>query len=277
MAGRPFLANAQSAVFSPFSVPAYVLPFWRSLAVIAALKLLVGALGAYLLGRALGMRREGALVAGVVFGFSLWAVCWLSWPQSGVWVFVPWLLLASERLVPRPGAAHDGRARDRVAAQFLGGHPGSSRDVLLGTRRLLPGARAERRPRLGEIARRPGRSPAPCCSARSWRRSSSRRSTTCSCSRPTSSERGRNIRDFVPARFLLGLFVPDYWGRPGSTSTDPFFTLFGDRAFYVGAMPLMLVAAALIMRPSRGRLVDRGGWRSRHWPSSSARPASHSA
>jgi hypothetical protein len=37
MLGRPFVGNAQSAVFSPFSAPAYVLPFWRSLALIAAL------------------------------------------------------------------------------------------------------------------------------------------------------------------------------------------------------------------------------------------------
>src|SRR3954451_9197200 len=28
MGGRPYLANAQSAVFSPFSLPTYVLPFW---------------------------------------------------------------------------------------------------------------------------------------------------------------------------------------------------------------------------------------------------------
>ena len=32
MGGRPYLGNAQSAVFSPFNLPAYVLPFWDSLA-----------------------------------------------------------------------------------------------------------------------------------------------------------------------------------------------------------------------------------------------------
>jgi len=72
MAGRPFLANGQSAVFSPFSVPAYALPFWRALALVAALKLFVAALGTYLLGRALGMGFGGALLAGVVFAFSFW-------------------------------------------------------------------------------------------------------------------------------------------------------------------------------------------------------------
>ena len=49
--GRPFLANAQSAVLSPFSLPAYVLPFWWSLGLIAVLKVFVAAFGTYLLAR----------------------------------------------------------------------------------------------------------------------------------------------------------------------------------------------------------------------------------
>ena len=44
-ADGPFVGNAQSAVFSPFSVPSYVLPFWDSLAFAAALKLFVAAFG----------------------------------------------------------------------------------------------------------------------------------------------------------------------------------------------------------------------------------------
>jgi len=45
--GRPLLADGQSAVFSPFSLVSYVLPFWKSLAVVAMLKLFLGAFGAY--------------------------------------------------------------------------------------------------------------------------------------------------------------------------------------------------------------------------------------
>src|SRR5687767_11374405 len=96
LSGRSFLGDPQSAVFSPFSVPSYVLPFWDSLAVVAALKLFVAALGAFLLGRALGMRFGGALLAGLVFGFSLWAVTWVSWPHMSVWAFLPWLCLLAE-------------------------------------------------------------------------------------------------------------------------------------------------------------------------------------
>ena len=59
MAGRPFLADAQSAVFSPFTVPAYVLPLSKALGVMALLKLFVAAFGTYLFGRLLGMRFGG--------------------------------------------------------------------------------------------------------------------------------------------------------------------------------------------------------------------------
>ena len=64
MTGRPFEADAQSAIFSPFSVPAYVLPFFTALGWIAVLKLWLASFGMFLLGRALGMRFAGAMLAG---------------------------------------------------------------------------------------------------------------------------------------------------------------------------------------------------------------------
>ena len=103
--GRPFLANMQSAVFSPFSLPAWVMPFYESLAVTAALKLFVAAFGTFLLGGALGMRFGGALLAGTAFGFNLWLVCWLIYPHSSVWALIPLLLWLTDRLVRRPDAA----------------------------------------------------------------------------------------------------------------------------------------------------------------------------
>ena len=74
MAGRPFLANAQSALFSPFTFPAYVLPLSKALGVMALLKLFVAAFGTYLFARTLGMRFGGALLAGIVFAFGTFFV-----------------------------------------------------------------------------------------------------------------------------------------------------------------------------------------------------------
>jgi hypothetical protein len=133
MAGTPYLADMQSAVFSPFSIPAYVLPFWWSLSVIAVLKLLVAAMGAFLLARALRMRFAGAFVAGTVFGFGLFMVAWLPWPLANVFPFIPWLLLASERVVQRPGAISGAGLAVVVALQFFGGHPESSFQALFAT------------------------------------------------------------------------------------------------------------------------------------------------
>ena len=94
MAGRPFHANAQSALFSPFTIPAYVLPLWQALGVIALLKLFVAAFGTYLYGRLMGMRFGGALLAGIVFAFGTFFVVWLPWTLTNIFPLFPWLLIA---------------------------------------------------------------------------------------------------------------------------------------------------------------------------------------
>jgi len=126
MGGTPYLGDMQSAIFSPFSLPAYVLPFWWSLSVIAVMKVVVAAMGAFLLARVLGMRFAGAFLCGVVFGFGLFLVAWLPWPLANVFPFIPWLLLTTERLIRRPGPLAASALAVVVALQFFGGHPESS-------------------------------------------------------------------------------------------------------------------------------------------------------
>jgi hypothetical protein len=125
-AGRPYLANAQSAIFSPFSWPAYVLPFWWSLGVIAALKLFLGALGAFVLGRLFGMRFGGALLTGLVFAFGTFFVLWLAWPLTNIFPLIPWLLVLAELAVRRPTPLVAAGLAAGVALAFFGGHPESS-------------------------------------------------------------------------------------------------------------------------------------------------------
>ena len=129
--GRPFLANAQSAWLSPFSLPAYFLPFWWSLGVIAVLKVFTAAFGTFLLARALAMGYAGSLLAGLVYGFSLYFVVWIAWPQSGVWALLPWLLLLAELALRRPGPLPAAGLAAVVAAQFFAGHPESSFHLLV--------------------------------------------------------------------------------------------------------------------------------------------------
>lgn len=130
MGGTPFLADMQSAIFSPFSIPAYILPFWWSLSFIAVMKVVVSCLGAFLLARSLNMRFAGAFLCGVVFGFGLFMIAWLPWPLANVFAFIPWMMFATERIVRRPGPWSVAGLAVIVALQFFGGHPESSFQAL---------------------------------------------------------------------------------------------------------------------------------------------------
>jgi membrane protein YfhO len=252
MGGRPFLANGQSAIFSPFSLPAYILPFWRSLAWIAILKVFVASFGSFLLGRELRMRFAGALLVGLVFGFGLFFVEWLSWPLSSVWAWLPWLLLLTERLVRRPGPLPGAGLAVLVALQYFGGHPESSFHTLAAVGaffvlRLVQARRAGdapslRRPIVAFAGAMVGGAALAAVAivpfAELLRHSNDIDVRT---------EPGRLYK-----RALAGLFSPDWFGRPTHTA---FEGLLVQRAFYAGALPLMLAAAALVVRPKAERIA----------------------
>ena len=82
--GRPFHANAQSAVFGPFTCPPTCCRSGRRSAGSACSSCGWRRFGTFMLGRSLGMRFAGALLAGLVFAFNLKMVTWLS-TRMGVW------------------------------------------------------------------------------------------------------------------------------------------------------------------------------------------------
>jgi Bacterial membrane protein YfhO len=130
MGGTPFLGDMQSAIFSPFSLPAYILPFWWSLSFIAVSKVVVAAFGGFLLARALNMRFAGAFLCGTVYGFGLFMIAWLPWPLANVFPLIPWMLLATELLIRSPGVLSAAGLAVVIALQFFGGHPESSFQAL---------------------------------------------------------------------------------------------------------------------------------------------------
>jgi Bacterial membrane protein YfhO len=253
MGGTPYLGDMQSAIFSPFSLPAYVLPFWWSLSVIAVMKVVVAAFGGFLLARALGMRFAGAFLCGTVFGFGLFLVAWLPWPLVNVFPFIPWLLLATERLIRRPGPLAASALAVVVALQFFGGHPESSVHALFamgaffvlrmlqspgGGAAAMTAAARQGRSRLGAlyaVARRPivvfvaaivlGTAVAAIAIVpfvELLRNSSDL----------TSRPRGAV---HVQPRYFLASLLPSYYPQAFEIET----------AFYAGALPLMLAVIAL--------------------------------
>jgi hypothetical protein len=250
MAGRPFLADAQSAIFSPFSLPAYVLGFWTSLAWIAALKLWVAAFGAYVLGRALGMRFAGALLTGVVYGFNLWLVTWLSYPHASVWALVPWLLVAADRVARRPSYGSAAALAALVGAQFLCGHPESSFHALVATviffaLRVRAHRAPWRRPTGVFVASLAGGTALAALTLLPF-------AALLLHSADLHQRAGSAASSHVRLKYALGIFLPGQWGKPTQTPIDLFLLA---RAFYGGAIALMLAAVALIIRPRGQRLV----------------------
>jgi hypothetical protein len=256
MAGRPLLADGQSAVFSPFSLPSYLLPFWKSLAVAAILKLFVASLGAYALGRVLGMRFGGALLSGVVFTFGTFFVVWLAWPLTSVYAFIPWTLALTELLIRRPGRLTVAGLAAVIGLQFLGGHPESSFHLLfaavvffvfralLSCRQRRAPLRALVRPALAfAIALVAGAGLAALVLA------------------PFAefvlhsgdlSHRLAAAAGYWPRKYLGALFLHDYWGRPTQVDLESFTQV---RGWYAGAATLMLAAAALILKRTAERIA----------------------
>jgi hypothetical protein len=124
-AGRPLLASQQQAPLFPLTWLAFLLPFWSSLAWMAAGRLLIAAAGTYRYCRELGHGRGPALLGGVSFAFGTFMVTWLTHPHANVYALLPWLFLLVRRVVrhPGPGAAIGLTAVVGLAA--LGGHPES--------------------------------------------------------------------------------------------------------------------------------------------------------
>lgn len=262
MGGMPYLADMQSAVFSPFSLPAYILPFWWSLSFIALMKVVVAAMGGYFLARALKMRFGGAFLCGTVYGFGLFMIAWIPWPLTNVFPLIPWLLLATEWVIRKPGVLTGAGLAGLMALQLFGGHPESSMqaDFILVLYFLL---RVMQAPGGGvaaiRAASRNGSSRPAAFVAAVWRPVVT---FGVACAMGTavaavtvlpflqllghSSDLSARPRDQVHVlpKYLFAGFLPNYF--PGSFEIET--------AFYVGALPLVLAVVALL-RPRVERVA----------------------
>ncbi len=129
--GAPHLANGQSAVFDPFHLLAYLGPTPRAYAWIAAGRLWVAGLGMFLLARSWGLGFWGRWFAGLVYPFCGFLIVWLLFPVTAVAIWMPWLFLATERVLRAPGPRAAGVLAIVTALVLLGGHIQTSAHVLL--------------------------------------------------------------------------------------------------------------------------------------------------
>jgi hypothetical protein len=259
LSGAPFFSNPQTGLFSAFNLPLWILPLTYALGLSAALKLLAGAFGAYLLARELALGFLAGLLAGIAFAFSSINIVWLTHDTlPAVIVLLPWALWLVERILARGRLASALGLAVVTAIALGGGHPGMQvhlilvvaiytlvRAPLAGAWRLRPlllvvgglaaGALAmafmlvpearSSHDTVGVLARREGALPGA----------------------------------HMPFAALRTVLFPDWWGRPsaiegvGDPARNPVATInYNERTFYAGVVALLLACVGLLAR---------GGWR----------------
>jgi hypothetical protein len=150
--GHPWLANFQSAIFSPLAVPYYLLAPVTAWSLEFPLRqLLAGVLMALLCHR-LGADRGPAIVAGVAFAGGGFIQAWNGLPITDVALWLPLGLLLVEVLRDRPTLGPALGLAATVAAAVLAGHPQTISYVVIfiaafaAFRLVTPGRSDERLP-----------------------------------------------------------------------------------------------------------------------------------
>jgi hypothetical protein len=260
MAGRPYIGNAQSAAFSLFTLPTYLLPYDLANGLIAAFKLFAAAFGMFLLARSMALSWAGAVLGGLVFGFGMPLVTWLlELNLSAVWALIPWLLLATRNVVARSGLLPVCGLAVTAAAVFFAAHPESIIQAFAGALAFL----------VLQIARKPRQS---AHRGRGWAGDAARFAggvlwgaaiaavaigpfVELLAHSSDLAERGAAVHGAFDLRFAITLTLPDYWGRGTGFVLAPAL----GRFLYIGALPLMLAAIALL-RPTVERAACAIFW-----------------
>lgn len=121
--GTPLAATPSFALYTPLSLPYFVLPDSLAPGYAKLLELAVALLGGYLFLRRLSLSKPAALLGGLVFTSTAFMVVWTNWPQTRVAALIPWVFWAAERLVQRRRPTDAVLLALPVAFMLLGGFP----------------------------------------------------------------------------------------------------------------------------------------------------------
>jgi hypothetical protein len=253
--GIPLFSNPQTGLFSPFNLPLWILPLLYALGVTAALKLVVAALGTYLLARRLRLGFLPGLLAGITFAFAAVNITWLAHETLlGVIAMLPWALLLVERLLDRARLLDAVLLALVIALGLSGGHPGMQLHLLILTSAYALvaaafGARPAPRARaLGLI----GAGLALGMLLMAFMLVPEVRSSHETVG-VLSRQHARLPAATMPFGMIRTVAFPDWWGRPGSLQPElteanarVLLVNYTERTFYAGAVALLLAGVGLL-------------------------------
>jgi Bacterial membrane protein YfhO len=129
--GTPLGSLPNYALYSPLTIPFYVLPDWLAPAYERLLEIICAVGGCYLFLRRLRICKAAAITAGMVFATSGFMVAWLGFPQTRVAAFIPVLFWVLERFIQQRRVRDAALIAIPVAAMLLGGFPSVTGYALL--------------------------------------------------------------------------------------------------------------------------------------------------
>ncbi len=124
--GIPLAAHPNLAAFSPFNILHFLMPHSKAFTLQDLLHFILAAMGAYAFARRLGAGLEGALLAGMAYGFSGFNIVHLFSGQPNLWwnaAWSPWVLAALHRALDRKDPAALAGASAFLAFGFFEGYP----------------------------------------------------------------------------------------------------------------------------------------------------------
>jgi hypothetical protein len=125
MSGEGVLASQQTAVYSPFTLIALLMPVALSFTYTAAITFFIAALCAYLLARELGCGEASSLVAAAGWAFATPITLFVLVTMGQAWAWCPLLLVAVHRLSAAPSLHNAGLLTFAFTVILYSGHPES--------------------------------------------------------------------------------------------------------------------------------------------------------
>lgn len=252
LCGTPLLANSQSAVMYPPNLLFAIMPVADAFGVSALLHLfLTGAFLYLFLRRSCGLTRAAALFGAAAWQLSTWQVSWLALPtflDTSCWL--PLALLMTDRVAERPSFGRALALSLVLGLMLLAGHLQIAFYCLLLTLAYAIFSVVHRRTSLAAALG------CAVCAAGfmlmvaapqilpvlELSRVSHRAGTSAS-----AAGYAGYVALALPARHLVTLFLPDFFGRPdlGTYWDDPRFN-FAEVACYVGVTVFILAALGTI-------------------------------
>ena len=241
--GEPLLATEQHAILFPVNLLAVVFPFWQALEWLAALKLLAAGLGTLLFLRRRGLHPLAGLLGAISFTFCSFLVDWLEHPLVNAWSLMPLMFLFADRLADEAKARDAGVLAALIGFALLGGNPQSAviavvPPVLWFAMQAIRARRTVALPRASGLYLLAGALGVMLAAVVLV---------------PFAELTGQATeltRTGGPYQlnFLFGLVTPELWGRPDKfqIAGGPFN--YFERTAYLGAIPLVLAAAGIVMR-----------------------------